>query len=47
MDCGMIVPTRMRVFLLMLGQLCDLLFDCYCGEVLAMVIGLSGVQFRG
>ena len=42
----MIVPTCMRVFLLMLGQLCNLLFDYSCGEVSAMVIGLSGVQFR-
>ena len=42
----MIVLTCMRVFLLLLGQLRTLLFDYYCGEVLAMVIGLSEVQFR-
>ena len=36
----------MMAILLMLGQLCNLLFDFYCGEVVVMVGGLSGVQFR-
>ena len=42
----MIVPTCMMVILLMLGELCNLLFDFYCGEVVVMVIELSGVQFK-